>query len=92
MIDREREQMRGKTFSIGKSILEQGDYFETLSGVKNVRLIITSPPYNIGWAGKRVDGMRREGKFDRKSFSGINSYEDNLPEADYRARQREWSW
>ena len=51
--------MREKTFSIGKSILEQGDYLETLSGVKNVRLIITSPPYNIGSAGKREDGMRR---------------------------------
>lgn len=80
--------MREKAFSIGKSILEQGDYLETLSGLKNVRLIITSPPYNIGSAGKRQDGMRREGKFDRKSFSGINSYEDNLPEADYQEQQQ----
>ena len=80
--------MKEKIFSIEKSSLHQGDYRETLSEVKNVRLIITSPPYNIGSAGKREDGMRREGKFDRKSFSGINSYDDNLPEKEYQEQQQ----
>ena len=80
--------MKEKIFSIEKSSLHQGDYTETLSGVKNVRLIITSPPYNIGSAGKREDGMRREGKFDKKSFSGINSYDDNLPEKEYQEQQQ----
>ena len=81
-------KMKEKIFSIEKSSLHQGGYRETLSEVKNVRLIITSPPYNIGSAGKREDGMRREGKFDRKSFSGINSYDDNLPEKEYQEQQQ----
>ena len=80
--------MREDVFSIGKCLLYRGDYLETLTQVKHVRLILTSPPYNIGSAGKRVDGMRREGKFDQKSFSGINSYEDNLPESDYQHQQQ----
>jgi DNA modification methylase len=80
--------MSEKVFSLGKSLLYQGDYYETLSEVKNVRLIVTSPPYNIGSAGKRQDGMRKLGQFDRKSFSGINSYEDNLPEVDYQLQQQ----
>ncbi len=82
--------MGSKHFSLGKSSLYQGDYVETLAHVKNIRLIITSPPYNIGSAGKREDGMRRQGKFDRKSFSGINSYQDNLPEVEYQERQQEF--
>jgi len=80
--------MKNRVFELGKSQLIRGDYLSTLSDVKNVRLIITSPPYNIGSSGARVDGMRRQGKFDRKSFSGINSYEDNLPEADYQEQQQ----
>ena len=79
--------MGKSVFSVGESLLLQGDYSKTLSQVKNVRLIITSPPYNIGSAGKREDGMRRHGKFDRKSFSGINSYDDNLSEDDYQNQQ-----
>lgn len=79
-----------KVLEIRSSRLFCGDYKKTLSQVKNVRLIITSPPYNIGSAGKREDGMRRQGKFDRKSFSGINSYQDNLPEVEYQERQQEF--
>jgi len=80
--------MKEKVFLLGKCLIYQGDYFKTLSQVKNVRLILTSPPYNIGSAGKRQDGLRRLGKFDQKSFSGINSYEDNLPEVDYQLQQQ----
>ena len=79
-----------KVLEIRSSRLFCGDYKKTLSQVKNVRLIITSPPYNIGSAGKRVDGMRRQGRFDRKSFSGINSYDDNLPESNYQTQQQEF--
>lgn len=82
--------MKFKVLEIQSSRLFCGDYKETLSQVKNVRLIITSPPYNIGSAGKRVDGMRRQGRFDRKSFSGINSYDDNLPESSYQKQQQEF--
>jgi DNA modification methylase len=83
-------ELETKILSLGSSHLYQGDYKETLSQIKNVRLIITSPPYNIGSAGKREDGMRGQGKFDHKSFSGINSYEDNLPETYYQEQQKEF--
>ena len=82
--------MKNRILEIKNSKLFCGDYKKTLSEIKNVRLIITSPPYNIGSAGKRVDGMRRQGKYDRKSFSGINSYEDNLPEKEYQEQQQEF--
>ena len=78
------------SFTLGKSELFQGDFHKTLSSRKNVRLILTSPPYNIGSGGKRVDGMRRKGQFDQKSFSGITSYSDNLPEDQYQESQREF--
>ena len=82
--------MKTKTLEIRSSRLLCGDYRKTLGEIKNVRLIITSPPYNIGSAGKREDGMRGKGKFDRKSFSGINSYEDNVSENDYQEQQQEF--
>jgi len=79
-----------KSFILGKSELFQGDFHKALSSKKNVRLILTSPPYNIGSGGKRVDGLRRKGKFDQKSFSGITSYTDNLPEDEYQESQQEF--
>jgi DNA modification methylase len=79
-----------KSFTLGKSELFQGNFLKTLDSVKNVRLILTSPPYNIGSGGARVDGMRRKGQFDRKSFSGINSYADNLPEDEYQESQMDF--
>ena len=63
---------------------------DALHGVKNVRLILTSPPYNIGSGGKRSDGMRRKGKYDAKSFSGINSYSDSYPEDEYQKSQEKF--
>lgn len=79
-----------RTFIHGNGELRKGDYQKVLSDVKNVRLILTSPPYNIGSGGKRVDGMRKLGKFDTKSFSGINSYQDNLSEDLYQQSQQEF--
>jgi len=79
-----------KTFTLNQGILFQGDYRKTLDSVRGVRLILTSPPYNIGTAGVRVDGLRKFGKFDLKSFSGINSYKDDLPEDVYQAQQKDF--
>jgi DNA modification methylase len=79
-----------KNFAVGKSELLQGDFHKTLDSVKNVRLILTSPPYNIGSGGERADGMRRSGKFDNKSFAGIKSYSDSLPEDEYQESQMDF--
>lgn len=79
--------MKNKSFSFGSGTLYRGSYAKTLGDIKNVRLIITSPPYNIGTSGKRKDGMRKDGKFDTKSFSGINTYFDSLPEDEYQEQQ-----
>ena len=79
-----------KKYSIGKCELKLGDFKKTLSDVRNVRLIVTSPPYNIGSNGDRVDGQRKDGKYDPKSFSGIKSYADNLPEEEYQEQQQEF--
>ena len=79
-----------KKFLVGKSELFQGDFDKTLVTTRNVRLILTSPPYNIGSGGKRQDGMRKSGKYDQKSFAGINSYTDDLPENEYQESQKEF--
>jgi len=79
-----------KSYSLNRSELYFGDYKKTLSSVQNVRLILTSPPYNIGSKGIRRDGLRKLGKYDAKSFGGITSYRDNLPEDIYQNEQREF--
>lgn len=84
------EMLLIKKFQVDSNILVQGDYSKTLSHVKNVRLILTSPPYNIGSSGMRMDGMRRLGKYDSKSFAGINTYKDNLPEEIYQKQQQDF--
>ena len=77
-------------FKFKQGTLYQGNYLSTLNHAVDVRLILTSPPYNIGSAGERVDGLRKLGKYDLKSFSGINSYSDNLPEDIYQNQQAEF--
>lgn len=79
-----------KSYSLNRSELYFGDYRKTLSSVQNVRLILTSPPYNIGSKGTRRDGLRKLGKYDAKSFGGISSYKDNLPEDIYQDGQRQF--
>jgi DNA modification methylase len=78
------------SFRFGKCELFCGDYAKELNHVRNIRLVLTSPPYNIGSSGKRVDGLRKFGKFDVKSFSGITSYQDQLPEDIYQVQQKDF--
>jgi len=78
-----------KIFSLNRSELYSGDYRETLSAVRNVWLILTSPPYNIGSKGICRDGLRKLGKCDAKSFGGISPYKDNLPEDIYQLEKQQ---
>lgn len=66
-----------------------GDYREVLDDIPPVDLFLTSPPYNLRTKKslKRIDGRRRLGSFDPKSFGGVKSYEDNLTESAYQAQQ-----
>lgn len=84
------EMVSKNNFKFGKDELFCGDYAKVLSHVKNVRLVLTSPPYNIGSSGRRADGLRKFGKFDAKSFSGVTSYQDKLPEEIYQAQQMDF--
>lgn len=54
---------------------------------KSVDVVFTSPPYNIGSKSDRMDGQRKHGKFDAKSYGGIQGYADNLPEDAYQEQQ-----
>jgi DNA modification methylase len=63
-----------------------GDYRNALTDVR-ARLILTSPPYNIGSKAPRKDGMRKHGKYDQKSFGAIRDYPDDLPEPEYQDSQ-----
>jgi DNA modification methylase len=65
------------------------DAISLLRGLSGVDLIFTSPPYNIGSKSPRMDGQRKHGKFDAKSYQGIVGYEDNLEEGIYQRRQVE---
>ena len=60
---------------------------ELLKGLRNVDLILTSPPYNIGSKSPRKDGMRASGKYDPKSYGGITGYADSFDEAKYQNEQ-----
>ena len=54
------------------------------------RLILTSPPYNIGTGGPVRLKRRNLGEYDVKSYAGVTSYPDSLPEEVYQAQQLEW--
>lgn len=66
--------------------LREGDYRHVLAHVRT-DLIFTSPPYNIGSKQARVDGARKFGLYDGKSFGAIRDYPDNLPEDEYQDQQ-----
>jgi DNA modification methylase len=71
-------------------MLHLGNYSSVLGHVC-ADLIITSPPYNIGSkGGPRLDGQRKYGLFDSKSFGAISEYPDNLPEDVYQKEQVEF--
>jgi DNA modification methylase len=69
--------------------LRCGDYRQVLSDLPPVDLFLTSPPYNLGTKTRsaRIDGRRKLGSFDPKSFGGVKSYGDDLPEAAYQEQQ-----
>jgi len=65
-----------------------GAYQATLQDqVETLDLIFTSPPYNIGSKSPRIDGQRKKGKYDPKSYGSITGYADNLPEDEYQRQQ-----
>lgn len=70
--------------------LFQGDFRNALAYVRDVDLILTSPPYNIGSAGPAKTGLRKMGLYDPKSFRSIQDYADSLPEADYQREQHDF--
>ena len=68
--------------------LRLGSYSKVLADqVDCIDLIFTSPPYNIGSGGPRVDGFRHKGGKDKKSYGGITGYKDTLREGDYQESQ-----
>ena len=68
-------------------VLRCGSYDEVLTDFYGkVNLIVTSPPYNIGTKGPANYANRRMGKFDPKSYGGVQAYVDSQPEDEY----QEW--
>ena len=68
--------------------LRLGSYADVLTDqVNSIDLIFTSPPYNIGSRSPRIDGQRKKGKYDPKSYGGITGYADSLPEDVYQNQQ-----
>lgn len=69
--------------------LRCGDYRRVLDDLPPVDLFLTSPPYNLRTKARaaRVDGQRKRGLFDPKSFGGVKSYDDDLPEDAYQEQQ-----
>ena len=71
--------------------LRLGSYADCLQDqVQSIDLIFTSPPYNIGSKSPRIDGRRKQGGYDPKSYGGITGYADSLPEGDYQDKQVEF--
>ena len=79
-----------KKFTYEGGTLYLGDYRDVLASVENIKLIVTSPPYNLGTTGTRKDGYRREGRYDPKSFTGVTIYEDAFPDDTYSMMQAEF--
>lgn len=73
-------------------ILRCGDHRQVLADVPPVDLFLTSPPYNLKTNKRlrRADGRRKDGGYDRKSFGGVKSYQDDLPESEYQDQQAEF--
>lgn len=70
------------------SEIRLGAYQATLQDqIGTIDLIFTSPPYNIGSKCPRIDGRRKDGGYDPKSYGGITGYADSLPEDEYQDQQ-----
>lgn len=80
---------KAKMFDAWAADLRQGAWQDVLDDVR-ADLIVTSPPYNIGSRSARIDGRRRSGRYDPKSFGAIRSYSDSLSEAEYQRGQVEF--
>lgn len=72
---------------LGSYRLFNMDGIELLKRSKDIDLILTSPPYNIGSKSTRKDGLRKLGKYDPKSYGGITGYHDSLTENEYQKKQ-----
>lgn len=71
--------------------LRLGAFQATLQDqVETIDLIFTSPPYNIGSKSPRIDGRRKNGGYDPKSYGAITGYADNLSEDEYQRQQVEF--
>ena len=70
--------------------LRKGDYRQVLADMPPVDLVFTSPPYNVGSGGPRKDGQRKDGKYDAKSYAGVQSYPDCMPEGEYQRSQHDF--
>jgi DNA modification methylase len=77
------------TMTTTSPTLRPGEDRAVLRGLK-ADLILTSPPYNIGSKQPRVDGFRKHGGYDPKSYGAIRDYPDDLPEAEYQRQQRDF--
>ncbi len=69
--------------------LRLGSYEDVLGDVK-ADLIFTSPPYNIGSRSVRIDGNRKHGLYDAKSYGAITDYPDSVPEDQYQDSQEKF--
>lgn len=65
-----------------------GDYAKVLKDVRGVKLLVTSPPYNVGSRYPKSTGGRRLGGYDVKSWGAIRDYPDSLPEDVYQLQQQ----
>ena len=73
------------------STILRGSYADVLADQRGtLDLIFTSPPYNIGSKSPRIDGRRKHGGYDPKSYGAITGYADNLPEDEYQRQQVEF--
>jgi len=74
-------------------ILRHGRFEDTLDDIESgsVDMVFTSPPFNLGRVGGRKLTPRRKsgGGYDGKSYGAANWYDDDMPESEYEAWQRE---
>ena len=57
--------------------------------LKNIDLVFTSPPYNIGSKSCKKIGRRRLGGYDVKSWGAIQGYADSISEEGYQVWQKD---
>ena len=71
-----------------------GQWQNVLQHIKNVDLLFTSPPYNIGSKAPKKLTNRKYGGYDSKSWGSIEDYPDTMEETNYQKSQKnflEWA-